>query len=1085
LPIPTELSAEFPAIVRARGDEYWREGRVHITKASHDRLDARVRGSRSYHVTLERERGGTVALACSCPYVEEYETPCKHLWATMLEADRMGHPLLDDAPKGPTTTISAPPPLRTPRVPIVADWKRELGRLAAQRPFGRGAREAATWPADRRVAYIVDVAASPAPEHGLILELATQAAVHDEWRAPRRFGYTIAQWLATPDLEDREIAQMLLGAREELAYGYAASADAGGRPRRFFLASSAFSTTLRRICETGRCRIRLAATEESDDPPSLVWDSDGTWELRLALVPHGEERCRLDAMLVRGRERVPLADATLAVPGLVVFEGTPAVAAPFEDFGASDIVRELRSRLVLEADFSAATDLATELGALVPRLPAVELPDALGIVSVRVAPRPVLVLRATKRSPSEAARAESVDAVISFDYDGTRVLATEPGTVVLQPDAHRAVHRDRSAEAALVARLDVVGFRREHANAHGPAVHRISLTRALRAAGELAAEGWEVELDSRRVREAGNASLRVRSGIDWFELDGTIEFDGLTGALPDLLTALRRGERSMTLSDGSIGVVPDAWLARYRTLAALGVQTDDALRFGRGQVALLDALLAGGPNVEIDETFTRARDELRHAGDVAELDPPAGFVGELRPYQRSGLGWLEFLRRFGFGGILADDMGLGKTVQVLALLEMRREAAAGPSLAVVPRSLVFNWVSEAARFTPQLRVLVHHGTGRGENVARLHEYDLVITTYGTLRRDATGFRDLTFDYVILDEAQAIKNASTATAKAARLLPARHRLVMSGTPIENRLDDLWSLFEFLNPGMLGAAPAFARLVKAGADGGDDGRAIVARGVRPFLLRRTKAQVARELPERVEQTVWVDLGTTERRLYDELRAHYRNSLLGRVARDGVARSRMHVLEALLRLRQAASHPGLVDPTRVGETSTKLEVLASRLAEIVAEGHKALVFSQFTSLLAIVRTRLEADGVTYEYLDGKTRDRARRVEHFQNDASCSVFLVSLKAGGVGLNLTAADYVFLLDPWWNPAAEAQAIDRAHRIGQTRHVLALRLVARGTVEEKVLELQRSKRELADAIIRSDDGGIGKLTAEDIRELLE
>ena len=383
-----------------------------------------------------------------------------------------------------------------------------------------------------------------------------------------------------------------------------------------------------------------------------------------------------------------------------------------------------------------------------------------------------------------------------------------------------------------------------------------------------------------------------------------------------------------------------------------------------------------------------------------------------------------------------------------------------------------------------MRVLVHHGAGRKARVATFGAHDLVLTTYGTLRQDAADMRDVEFEYVVLDEAQAIKNAGTVTAKAARLLRARHRLAVTGTPVENRLDDLWSLFEFLTPGLLGAAPAFARLVQAGDDAGAAGREAVARGVRPFLLRRTKAQVAPELPPRTEQTVWVELGPTERRLYDELRDHYRALVLERVAEVGAARAQVHVLEALLRLRQAACHPGLIDPARKDESSSKLDVLLDQLAESTAEGHKAVVFSQFTSLLALVRARLDADGVAYEYLDGRTRDRAARVERFQTDAACPVFLVSLKAGGVGLNLTAADYVFLLDPWWNPAAEAQAIDRAHRIGQTRPVHALRLVARGTVEEKVLELQAGKRALADAVVRADDGAPAGLTAEELRELL-
>jgi len=340
--------------------------------------------------------------------------------------------------------------------------------------------------------------------------------------------------------------------------------------------------------------------------------------------------------------------------------------------------------------------------------------------------------------------------------------------------------------------------------------------------------------------------------------------------------------------------------------------------------------------------------------------------------------------------------------------------------------------------------------------------------------------------VILDEAQAIKNADTESAKAARLLKANHRLAMSGTPIENHLGELWSLFEFLNPGLLGGARVFKSVTTAPANGKPDTntRQILAKALRPFILRRTKQQVARDLPEKTEQTIFCELEPAQRQLYDELREHYRQSLLGRIAEVGINKSKMQVLEALLRLRQAACHPGLIDESRSAEPSAKIDALLAQLDEVIDEGHKALVFSQFTSFLAILRQRLEASGTTYEYLDGQTRDRQQRVERFQNDEQCRLFLISLKAGGVGLNLTAADYVFLLDPWWNPAVEAQAIDRAHRIGQTKPVFAYRLIARDTVEEKVLELQRSKRDLADAIINADNSLVSGLGREEIELLL-
>jgi SNF2 family DNA or RNA helicase len=583
----------------------------------------------------------------------------------------------------------------------------------------------------------------------------------------------------------------------------------------------------------------------------------------------------------------------------------------------------------------------------------------------------------------------------------------------------------------------------------------------------------------------------VRSGVDWFELDAGARFGDLDVSLADLLAARRAGQMTIVLPDGSQGILPAEWLAKLGPIAAGGTIEKGSLRYGRSQVALLDALLSTIPEANVDATFEKARAQLRGFERVEPADPPPTFTGTLRGYQREGLGWLHFLRQFGLGGCLADDMGLGKTIQVLALLDARRATrgkSRRPSIAVVPRSLVFNWMREAARFTPRLRVLDHSGSTRRIDSIDAAYVDLVITTYGTLRRDAAELSAIEFDYAILDEAQAIKNAGSASAKAARLLKAGHRLAMTGTPIENRLEELWSLFEFLNPGMLGASSTFASLLRladpVGEAGEAVGREVLARALRPVILRRTKEQVATDLPARTEQTLSVELPPAQRKFYDGLLESYRRSVLDRVDRDGVSKSRMHILEALLRLRQAACHPALADPRRREAPSAKLDALLPAIDEVIAQGHKVLVFSQFTSFLDLVRARLDAAGTVFEYLDGRTRNRQARVDRFQDDADCRVFLISLKAGGHGLNLTAADYVYILDPWWNPAVEAQAIDRAHRIGQTRHVIATRIVARDTIEEKILELQASKRALADAILGQDQGVLARIGRAELEMLL-
>ena len=406
----------------------------------------------------------------------------------------------------------------------------------------------------------------------------------------------------------------------------------------------------------------------------------------------------------------------------------------------------------------------------------------------------------------------------------------------------------------------------------------------------LLSEGWRVEAEGRLYHRPGVVSLDVRSGIDWFELHGSVDYGGVSVDLPTLLAAARRGDSFVPLGDGTFGLLPEDWLARAARLTAVGTPVADHVRFSSCQGALLDAWLATQPAVSFDEAFARARAELARFEGVAAIDPPKTFRGVLRDYQRDALGWFDFLRRFGFGGCLADEMGLGKTVMVLAAMEARRaererdRRPTVPSLVVVPRSLVFNWQQEAARFAPRLRVLDFTGAGRRGALDAIAEHDIVLTTYGTLRRDVGLLKEIAFDYAILDEAQTIKNSRTSSAKAARLLKATHRLALSGTPVENHLGELWSLFDFLNPGMLGAASVFAAATTADPKANDGTLEMLARGLRPFILRRTKEIVAAELPARTEQTLYCDLEPPQRALYDELRDHYRAALLEKSAPVG---------------------------------------------------------------------------------------------------------------------------------------------------------------------------------------------------------
>ena len=913
---------------------------------------------------------------------------------------------------------------------------------------------------------------------------------------------------------ERDIVERLVGA-VPLGGPAAMESPAARTIARLAVGPRAVAAHLALLCEAGRLVLQPEPRRTPEHVVPLTWDAGRPWEFAFVLEPDDDDvrparaaaesdgpprpaKATLRGMLVRGSQRKELREPRAILrAGVVVFADRIArLAVPEEGGDVAGWIDQFERRGPIELAAAQADGLIERLATLADA-PRVVLPAWTGWRIESGMPQPKLVLddspAVADGDEQAAGRRRSAPRVqlagrIWFDYGGILVAADDPAGGVVDTSRRILARRDRAAERAALALLPRHGatpFRAgDEADAATPHV-QIPRNRLDASVSQLAAAGWTVEVAGRRYRPAGSVAWNVTSGIDWFELSAAVDFGGVTAELPALLEALARGERSLELADGSLGFIPDALAAQFEPMAALAQKHDGRLRYGRIQAALLDALLAGQPQSQVDEAVERLREELARGVRPEAADEPEGFQGTLRHYQREGLGWLAFLERTGLGGCLADDMGLGKTIQVLALL-LRRQAeirAAGiahrPSLVIVPKSLVFNWMDEARKFAPALRVVNHTGNDRADSSGALGDWDLVITTYGTLRRDVVAHREIEFDYVILDEAQSIKNAASQAAKACRLLKARHRLALTGTPVENHIGELWSIFEFLNPGQLGSA---GRLRKFLADGRGSTE-IVARAVRPYLLRRTKTQVLSDLPEKTEQTLFVELGDEQRKAYDELREHYRLELSGRIGRMGMGRSRIAVLEALLRLRQAACHPGLVDPARVDDPGAKTETLLEQLEEVLAEGHKALVFSQFTSFLSILRRRLDERKTVYEYLDGRTTDRQARVQRFQEDPDCRLFLVSLKAGGQGLNLTAADYIYILDPWWNPAVEAQAVDRAHRIGQTRRVFAYRLIARDTVEEKIVALQDRKRELAESIVRADDGVVASLTAEDV-ELL-
>jgi len=480
--------------------------------------------------------------------------------------------------------------------------------------------------------------------------------------------------------------------------------------------------------------------------------------------------------------------------------------------------------------------------------------------------------------------------------------------------------------------------------------------------------------------------------------------------------------------------------------------------------------------------------ELRDITGIPKVAPPEGLVGTLRHYQEAGLSWLWFLHRHGLSGILADDMGLGKTIQALALLQkVKNEEGPRPSLVVAPTSVLANWEREVERFTPGLSTIIWHGQDRKERADELAGKDVVLTSYALMRRDAEELSKVGFRYVILDEAQNIKNAGSATAQACKSVPADARLALTGTPLENRLSELWSIFDFLMPGFLGSAPTFADRYEQPIEVQGDvaARDRLRRRIHPFVLRRLKTEVARELPPKTESVAYCEMEPAQASLYREVLEQGRRKVYEQIERVGFKRSRISILAALMRLRQVCCDPRLLKmpPGTSLPDSAKGERFWELVQDLVAEGHRALIFSQFVEMLELLKSRADELKLPYVSLDGRTRDRMARVDKFNDPAGPPLFFISLKAGGTGLNLTAADYVIHYDPWWNPAVEDQATDRTHRIGQTKAVIAYKLITRGTVEEKILALQKKKKELAEGVL-TQDAAVGKALSEaDVDEL--
>lgn len=575
----------------------------------------------------------------------------------------------------------------------------------------------------------------------------------------------------------------------------------------------------------------------------------------------------------------------------------------------------------------------------------------------------------------------------------------------------------------------------------------------------------------------------VNSGIDWFEIHAQVNFGDQQVNLKEVQKAVLNKTRYVKLGNGTVGVMPTEWVDKFGSYFRAGVIKDDFIKTHHTNFQLIDDLFE--KEVLSEEATLKLesyREKLSNFQSISETEVPRKLKATLRDYQKEGLNWLNFLDEFGFGGILADDMGLGKTIQMIAyLLQQQEGGQVDANLVIVPTSLLFNWQVELDKFAPHLKRLVVYGSDRKTKTIDFSKYDIVLTSYGTMLSDIEYLKAYTFNCIVLDESQAIKNPSSKRYKAARLLQGRQRLLMTGTPVENNTFDLYAQLSFALPGLFGSAQRFKEEFSTPIDKFQETKRAIElqKKIHPFVLRRTKTQVAKELPEKTEIVLHCEMGTEQRRVYDAYKKEFQ-IYLNKQESESLNRNSLHVLQGLMKLRQICNSPALLsDDEYYGDESAKLSVLMEQIGSL-KDNHKILVFSQFVGMLELVKEALERENIDYAYLTGKTRNREEQVNNFQEKNNIRVFLISLKAGGTGLNLTKAEYVFLIDPWWNPAVENQAIDRAHRIGQENKVVAVRLITPNTIEEKIMELQSRKKQLVQDLVHTDTSILKQLSKKDL-----
>lgn len=1081
----------FDPDIRLRGQQYWSEGRVEFIGFYEGSATFDVEGNQFYEVLIGSDtHRKKFKFSCTCPHFEEGNY-CKHLWASILAADNL-HIINDiltgtrDDSAEQVNQTAKPHGAQVPIAPVpVESWRDSVSkaqntvrRLEEIRTYRKTTK--ATRPTRRFGTYAVDVKRSI--ERGQVfLHLLAQERLKNGQLGvikPAELDHTKIEFYEEPS--EKDFLWDLLGRTEPVIYGFPGYSS---KVDHLFIAPGQADSILRKISTLKKLSLikiiefRGQRTIEKQYNPYLYNDAIFNFRLKLTkadkfYVLEGELWCAEEENLTQTKGVGRRLDEVIGTIDHFVFFQESMVRSDLSHYQVWSEALKVKPILIAEEELNSFLDFYF----VQPQVPPIELPTNLSWTEVNdLFPRTQLIFSLLKDSGK-------FSILLKFIYNEQPVRFGSGEFIYLLKEKLK-IRRQTAVEIETHGKLrDLNPTPSESPELDG----YFEAEDFVIAAEKAMSLGWEVLVHDQKIRLGGEFKIDVSSGVDWFDLQAEFQFGEMQLQLPQLIHALRTGQRTVSLGDGTTGILPTSWFQKFSPMIRMAKATDQGLRLNKVQALFLSASLEDHFKLQSDQRFNSLRTLVNDLRELKPAEADEKLRGELRSYQKQGLSWLALMSEQKMGGILADDMGLGKTIQVLALLSkfyMKKQAKGspphGPTLVVAPKSLVFNWIAEAEKFAPHLKFLIYSGTSRQGQLKKLSDHHVIVTTYQTLRIDIETFKAIEFEFLILDEAHQVKNPQSQVSMACRLLKAHRKFALTGTPVENSLMDLFSILAIVTPGLISEVQA-TRWVK---ESNSETVGKLARALSPFLLRRMKENVLKDLPEKSEQILYCELSTAERKKYDELKAYYWNQLSGTIEQQGLNKSKIQVLEALLRLRQAACHQGLLNSKLANAGSAKFELVLEQLEQVILDGHKALIFSQFTSLLELFCNELRKRNVTFEYLDGQTQNRAERVRNFQENKSCSVFVLSLKAGGVGLNLTAADYVFILDPWWNPAAESQAIDRSHRIGQDRKVFAYKVIAKDTVEEKILALQKKKKELARAIVSADVSLLSSLQMDDLREL--